>query len=215
MVAGTNFVSAVLVRYTRAMKAAISFILAVAVVSGLKATPQKVDLTGSWVLVKTEDKISAPGFGAAPPVPGGGTAPGNYPPNRTGSAAVPVPELGTPDQEGLQLRIVQREGEVRIERRWEVLGQTRSLSQVFPLDGKDHENEMPGGGAMTTRSRWNGSTLVHEGNQQISLGTRKTDMRIREEYSISRDGRTLLLKTRRATPYGQSESRQTFQKSQN
>jgi hypothetical protein len=201
---------------------AISFLLFVVVVCNLCAATQTVDLSGAWVLVKTEDKISGPSSGAAPPVPGGGTAPGNYPPHRGGgypgqggSGTLPVPELGAPEQQELRLTVVQRASEIQIERRWEVLGRTRSLIQRFPLDGKERENEMPDGGVMITRSRWSKSTLVLEGTQQVSLGNRKTDVRIREEYSISRDGNTLMLKTRRSTPYGESESRQIFQKNQN
>jgi hypothetical protein len=109
---------------------------------------QTVDLSGSWVLVKTEDKISAPNSGAAPPVPGGGTAPGHNPGGQSrtggypaGGGSQPVPELAMPDLEGLELIILQSADEIRIERRWQVLDKTRSIRQVYPLDGKEIVNE--------------------------------------------------------------------------
>jgi hypothetical protein len=182
---------------------------------------QTVDLSGSWVLVKTEDKISAPNSGAAPPVPGGGTAPGHNPGGQSrtggypaGGGSQPVPELAMPDLEGLELIILQSADEIRIERRWQVLDKTRSIRQVYPLDGKEIVNEAPDGSAILSRSRWNGSTLIHEGTQRSSLGSRRVDLRVREEYSVSRDGKTLTAKIRRSTPYGQSETTQVFRKEQ-
>jgi hypothetical protein len=187
----------------------------------LQVAAQTADFSGSWALIKTDGKVSAAHSGAAPPVPGGGTSPGRYPGGQSrvggstttaGGASMPLPELGAPEHEGLRLKISQTPTAIKIEHRWFLYEKPRGFSQEFTLDGREVENESGSGGVMVTRSRWNKSTLIHEGTQQIMLGNREVDLLIREEFSLSRDGKVLTIKTRRATPLGQAETRQTFQK---
>ncbi len=87
------------------------------------------------------------------------------------------------------------------------------MEQTFTLDGKETENPVLSGGVIVTRSNWSKGTLITEGTQQISLGDREVDLRIKEEYSLSKDGKTLTIKTTRQSARGKMELKRTFKKS--
>ena len=112
----------------------------------------------------------------------------------------------------MTLDIAQTANELKILRKWTQNDKPQSIEQSFALDGKEVENPSPTGGVIVTRSNWKKETLVTEGTQEISMGDREVDLRIKEEYSLSKDGRTLTIKTIRKSERGQMEVKQTFKR---
>lgn len=217
--------------------------LALIVVAGLALAAQNVNFSGKWVLDKSEGKFSPvsaggrgvgggyPGGGGG--YPGGGFPGGGFPGGRRGGgfpggggrypgggggggypgSRTPSPEFGRGEEKDLTLNIEQTATELKIARKWTSNDKPQTLEQTFTLDGKETENPAPTGGAIVTKSNWSKGTLVTEGTQQISMGDREVDLRIKEEYSLSKDGKTLTIKTTRKSAQGQMQTKQTFKKS--
>jgi len=210
--------------------------VALIVATGLALAAQNVNFSGKWVLDKSEPKFTPastggrsygggfpgggfpgggfpggrrmggyPGGGGG--YPGGGGA-GRYPGSRT-----PSPELSGGDEQDLTLNITQTENELKISRQWTQNDKPQTLEQTFTLDGKEIENPAPTGGVIVTKSNWSKRTLVTEGTQQISMGDQEVDLKVKEEYSLSKDGKILTIKTTRKSERGQMQLKQTFKKS--
>lgn len=127
--------------------------------------------------------------------------------------AARAPEFGSEDEKDLTLRIEQTASELKITHKWTRDDKPQTMEQTFTLDGKESDNPAPSGGAMVTRSNWHKGSLVTEGTQQISMGSGEVDLRIKQEFSLSKDGKTLTVKTTRSTARGQMQIKQIFKKS--
>jgi hypothetical protein len=215
--------------------------LALIVFAGLALAAQNVNFSGKWVLDKSEPKFSPssaarPGFGGGYPgggggYPGGGFPGGGFPGGRLGGgfpggggrypgggggnpgSRTPSPEFGGGEEKDLTLNIDQTATELKISRQWTSNDKPQTLEQTFTLDGKEIENPAPTGGVIVTKSKWSKGTLVTEGTQQILMGEREVDLRIKEECSLSKDGKTLTIKTTRKSERGQMQVKQTFKRS--
>lgn len=220
------------------------------------AADKPVDLSGTWVLDKTEQSISPtvspggggdrypgggggigggfPGGGGGFPggggggypgggMPGGGGYPGGGGGGRRGGGGYPgrggqggqVPGAGMPvETQDLTLAITQDPTQMSIERKWTRDGMQKSVRQNFSFDASESRNQDDmGRGEMTSKCRWHKSTLVIEGGEQISAGNRDVDMRIKQEFSLSKDGKFLTVKTTRQTARGLMSAKQVFRKS--
>jgi hypothetical protein len=142
---------------------------------------------------------------------GGGRSPGSSGGGYPGSR-IPGPEFGSDDEQDLILDIGQTANELKVMRHWTRNNKPQNMEQTFTLDGKEIENPVPSGGVIVTRSNWSKGTLVTEGTQQVSLGGSEVDLRIKEEYSLSKDRKTLTIKTTRQSAQGRMELKQTFKK---
>ncbi len=88
------------------------------------------------------------------------------------------------------------------------------MVQNFSFDGtQSRTQDDTGGGELSSRAKWHKSTLIIEGSDETSVGDRNVDMHFKEELSLSKDGKTLTVKTTRQTPRGLMSTKQTFQKS--
>ncbi len=138
----------------------------------------------------------------------GGGAGGGYPGGNGSEAGAP------PEQANLVLTIEQTADELKITRKWNRDGKPHQVMQTFTLDGKENDNETnAGGGDFRSKTKWHKRDLVTEGTQQISTGNRNFEIHVKEEFSLSKDGQVLTLKTSRITPGGQMQIKQTFSKS--
>jgi hypothetical protein len=157
--------------------------------------------------------------------PGGGYPGGGYPGGggggfpgggRRGSGGQGggTPGAGAAMEEtNLVLTIQQTATELQVTRKWDRNGKERNVTQSFTFDQKENQNEsIFGGGEFISKTKWHKKSLVTEGTQQTSMGNREVTFRVKEEYSLSKDGQTLTLKTARTTPGGQIAIKQTFKK---
>jgi hypothetical protein len=113
----------------------------------------------------------------------------------------------------LTLLIVQTENEVQATRNFTVNGKEQAIAQTFALDGSQSSNPASNGrGEFVSRSTWKNDKLINLGTQTTTLRDQTYDITVKEEYSISKDGRTLTIKTSRTTPRGGTSSKQVFNK---
>jgi hypothetical protein len=85
--------------------------------------------------------------------------------------------------------------------------------QTFKLDGSESVNPVPAGsGELRTRTSWDKGKLVTLGTQQPSGSNdaARLDIVVKQEFSLSKDGKTLTVKTSRTMTRGQVTTTQTF-----
>jgi hypothetical protein len=89
------------------------------------------------------------------------------------------------------------------------------LTQVFKLDGGESVN--PGflaGGEVRSRTSWDKDKLVTLGTQRApgASGSGGQDIVIKQEFSLSKDGKTLTVKTTETAARGQINSKEVYVK---
>lgn len=95
-----------------------------------------------------------------------------------------------------------------------------ATEQKFTLDGKENKNTFQFGGRgaegrtneLISKSKWNGATLVIEGNQKMQTPNGDFDIGIKNEYALSEGGKTLTVTTTRSQPDGDRTSKQVYVK---
>lgn len=153
--------------------------------------------------------IGIPGIG----FPGGGRrGGGGYPGGRGGDDGGESRGEGRREQmQNLTLQIVQTENEVQAKRKFTVDGEDRTVEQKFLLDGSENKNPASNDrGEFVSRSTWKNSRLTNTGWQDMSRQGESYNMPIKEEYSVSKDGKVLIIKTTRTTPRGEATIKQVF-----
>jgi len=147
------------------------------------------NLTGTWVL----DKSKSDPMRMGGPRSGGGGPRGDL---------------------NLTLVIRQSGNDLQIIRKISMGADERPpVEQKFTLDGKECTNPLGGrGGTLTAKAKWNQDTLVIEGTQKMSTPNGDFDIDIKNEYSLSADGKTLTLVSTRSTPQGDTTTKQIFNK---
>ncbi len=170
------------------------FMTVAAMAFSLAVMAAGVNLSGTWVLDK--DKSDTPRFGPGGGGPRGGGGQG-----------------GPPD---ITLVIQQTDNDLQITRKFSRGGQERSLEQKFTLDGQENTNPAGmgrgGSGELKSKSKWNKDSLVIEGTQKVSSLRGDFEVQVKEEFSLSADGKTLTVHTTRNTPMGENTMKQVFNK---
>ena len=182
------------------------------------AADKPVDLAGAWTLDKTEENFIPMSPSDEGPMgggmPGGGgrrRGSGDTYPGSEGSMPIPR-KSATPGD--LSLTIVQSPSEITLERHWTQGGQLRTARESYTLDGKENMNRDEAGRVeLKAKAKWRKNGLVIDGVQQISTGNRTMEIRIKQELSLSKDGRQLTVTTSRESTRGQIVSKQIFTKS--
>lgn len=146
-----------------------------------------VDFSGTWLLdPEKSDQMQ--------------TARGGGPAGRGGGAAATIV-------------IEQTDNGITIKRVMTFQGNERTVEQKFTLDGKECTNPAAmGRGEYVASATWKDDTLVFEGTMKMS--TQRGDMEIpmKEEYSLSADGKVLTVVTTRSGRQGQQSTKQVFNK---
>lgn len=176
------------------------------------ASGKPVDFSGTWVLDKSKSDMGRGGHGGRMGGRGMGN-PGEQPSDRSSGGAQGE---GMPGGRGMRnmdqtLVIHQSDTSLQIERQFTGNGDTHSMTQVYDLTGKPSTNQM-GRGSFSTTSTWKNETLVSEGTQSMSTQSGNFDMKVKEEMSLSKDGKELTIKTTRSTPRGDRTSKLVFVK---
>ncbi|MBZ5497182.1 MAG: hypothetical protein LAP85_12325 [Acidobacteriia bacterium] len=138
--------------------------------------------------------------------PGGGRTGGGRGGNDPGSAARLTDSALIISQTDTELKVTHKVNNPS--------GPQQELVQVFKLDGSESVNRvLPAGGELRSRTSWNKDKLVTLGTQQPSSSSddaARLDIVIKQEFSLSKDGKILTLKTSRSMARGQITTTETF-----
>ena len=208
----------------------------------IPATEKEVDLNGTWLLEPAQNDSGQhqrregrtggspglrgiiPGIGGYPggQYPGGGypgtgypsgRRAGGYPRGRDGNDGGNGEGMPGDSIKDLTLRIVQSDNEVQTTRSYTVNGEDKTVSQKFALDGSQNTNPASNGrGEFKSTSIWKNDRLTNTGTQTMTMRDQSYDITLKEEYSLSKDGKTLTIKTTRTTPRGETNNKQVFRK---
>jgi len=202
------------------------------------AVEKEADLNGTWVLdpARSDSQMrrsgragEIPGMGGGYPgtigLPGiigfpGSTYPGTGYPSGRRAGRYPGdggddPEERMPREEmkNLSLQIVRKDDELQTTRTFSINGEDRTINQKFSLDGSEDTNPASNGrGEFVSRSTWKKGKLINSGTQTSNAAGRNNDVSITEEYSLSKDGKTLTIKTTQTGLRGEMSFRQVFNK---
>ncbi len=147
---------------------------------------------------------------------GGGTGGGRYPGGAgTGGGGRRGGGGAESTQAGRLARtdIVIQQSETDLKVTYGSEGKAQDFVQVFKLDGSESDNPaQPGGGEFKSRASWNKDKLVILGTQQPtgSNDYARNDVVVKHELSLSKDGKTLTLKTSRSSARGEVTTTETF-----
>jgi hypothetical protein len=192
---------------------------------------QNLDLSGNWVLDREESVInSASGlmgredFAARPPqaakIPGMKSRIDDIPGNRPDPGAMPKerPEGNFPGRSNwedldLTLIITQSQEKLKITHRYTYEFEDKHITQTFSLDGSQDQNVMRSGrGKYLSETTVEKDKIVNQGRHEISEPTGNSAMPVREEYSLSSDGETLILRANRAMPEREISATMVFRR---
>ncbi len=205
------------------------------------AVEKESDLNGTWVLdpARSDSQMRRPGRAGEIPGMGGGypgtiglpgiigfpgsTYPGTpgtgYPGGRRAGRYPgdggddPEERMPREEMKNLSLQIIQKDDEVQMTRTFSMSGEDRTINQKFSLDGSENTNPASNGrGEFVSRSTWKKGKLINSGTQTSGEAGRNSDVSLTEEYSLSKDGKTLTLKTTRTGLRGEMSLRQVFKK---
>jgi hypothetical protein len=204
----------------------------------MPAVEKQGNLTGTWILdpahsdsggqVRRSSRIGSifgggfPGMG----IPGGGYPGGGYPGSgrRTGGGypggrggddgGETGGEFPRGQMQDLKLEIVQTGNDVQTTRKFAIDGEDQTITQKFLLDGSESTNPGSNGrGECVSKSTWKNGKLVNTGTQNSSTRGQSYSSTLKEEYSLSKDGKVLTIKTTRTTARGGETSfKQVFNK---
>jgi hypothetical protein len=211
-------------------------ITAGAILAGVVPGAEKsVNFSGTWVRdIAHSDSWQAPhSSGITDVIPGitgehsGGAAPDvGWPGSGNGSDSGNLTGLDGNDDdgsqgksaeewmEGLTLLIVHTDSELQLTRQlFTVDGRRKTVIQKFALDGSRCINlDSDGQSEFESRISWKDDRLVNSGTRTIATRQQRTEISVTEEYSISKDGKKLMIKTRSITPRGVTTIKQVFNK---
>ena len=178
--------------------------------AGAAMTSEKVvDLSGTWALDPVHSEIvnKRPDIRKLEVTTNRGYSVGG---NEGGN---PSEGLSMHPTETVRLSILQTEGEVQIVRQFARAGQAQAVTQKFALDGSQCLNVASDGlGEFVSRTNWKKDKLINSGTQTITEGSRRIEISVTEEYSISKDGKKLTIKTTSINSEGITTLKQVFNK---
>jgi hypothetical protein len=182
---------------------------------------KKANFSGIWVLKKVKNNASP---GSQPGSVGGMRRGGGFPGGgRTGGGGRqgggrqggegtgPIPGMGVPTEDS-QLVIDHTDSALKVTHKSSSSEGGREYTETFLLDGSESVNPGSSGGEeMRSRTSWDNNKLVTLGTQQMSRsGNAASDVVIKQELSLSKDGKTLTFKTSRTANGRSASSEETF-----
>ena len=125
-------------------------------------------------------------------------------PGKAGNARRAAVDLSTAEQ---KLIVSQTEAEITVERMVLMGAQERGLRQTFRLDGTQTTNQAAGRqGELKSKAKWKEDVLVIDGTQKVNSQRGQSEISLKEEWSLSDDGKVLTIKTTRSTARGRARA---------
>jgi len=186
----------------------------------LQAAGKTADLGGTWILDpdKSEIDFSPPGRRNIDLQVGiGGPTVQSQPNEGQEDIGIdPSENIAETKMKDLTLQIEQTMKEMQVTRNFTMEGKEKSVLQIFFLDGSRCINPPSDGlGDVVSRVAWEKGKLVNEGTETEGSGIWKTESSLEEEYSISKKGKRLTIKTRKISTKGIIKIKLVFHKQQN
>jgi hypothetical protein len=182
---------------------------------------KKVDYSGTWILdkSKTDRAPTMQSGGGGSSGRGGIGRGGRYPGGRSGGGRTGGGRGDNLPGGANLLRvsmivIEQTENELRVAHKTDDAGEGYAgFKQVFMLDGGESVNPgFPAGGEMRSRTSWDKEKLVTLGTQKASGANIASEIVVKQEFSLSKNGKTLTLKTTQSSARGGFTFKQVFVK---
>jgi hypothetical protein len=180
---------------------------------------KKVDFSGTWILdtSKSGQKAtmqSGGGMSRGGGYPrggrtGGGRTGGGRP---SGGGGGDIPGMTVPTTYSI-LVIEHTKDALKVTNKRSNAEGGEELTQVFNLDGSESVNAgFLAGGEVRSRTSWDKDKLVTLGTQKAprASGSGGQDIVIKQEFSLSKDGKTLTVKTTETTGRGQINSKEVY-----
>ena len=193
------------------------------------AVEQGINISGTWILDREESVInSASGlmeredFARRAPqeigIPGRKSSPEAIPGDRPGPGTISGkrPEGNFPGRSNWQdleltLIITQSQEELEIIHRYTYEYEDKHITQAFSLDGGQDYNVMRSGpGKYLSETTVEKDRIINQGMHEVSTHTGDRAAILREEYSLSDKGETLILRANHSTPKGEISSTMVF-----
>lgn len=176
---------------------------------------EQPDFSGTWVVENVESQAPQDNAGARRGGRGGGGQPGGGmrgggrggdrgPGGRGGGRQGRGAMVGEAYQTGDRVTLEQTADALI------VTDERRSVMSRYPFDGQETSNPDPGASTVTSRTRWEGAALLTESDQTFDGPRGAMTIEIRVVRSLSADGKTMTVVTRREMPFGTMSSTVTF-----
>jgi len=195
------------------------------------AVEQDVNLSGTWILDREASDInSASGlmeredFAGRPiqdiGISGRESRIGPLPGDRPGGGAMPKkpPEGNFPGKSNwedleLTLIITQSQEELKIIHKYTYEYEDKHITQTFSLNGGHDYNVMRSGrGRFFSETTLGRERVINQGMHEVSSPAGDRTTALREEYSLTDNGESLILRANRSTPEGELLSRMVFRR---
>ncbi len=179
---------------------------------------KKVNFSGNWMLEKSETSRPAigggmMGRGGTGIGRGGRPSGGRYPGGGRQDGGRGGEPRGGEQFKDSELSIEQTEGEFRI-KHLAAAGEEgeREFAQIFRLDGSESVNPAaPGAAEIRSRTSWDKNKLVTLGELSLRSQNRAADAIVfKQEFSLSKDLKTLTVKTTRTRAGRTTTVKETF-----
>lgn len=170
------------------MKAALAVATALAAVVMASPVAAQVDFSGTWQLDREASEFPQFGDGGRGGRGGGRRGLG-------GGAAT--------------LAITQSDAVLTIEQQSDRGNRTMS----YHLDGRESTSPGPRGGEWTTRSEWDGATLITEGTMEMSTPRGDFSLEFIERRTLSDDAQRMTVESTRTIPRGEMTTRLVYARS--
>jgi hypothetical protein len=209
-------------------------VLCASLVPAAAKSAKKINFSGTWVLTKSKvDQGTGSGLGSGGGMGrgggrgmgrdgGGGGYPGGGNPGGGNPGGGGRPGGGRRGSEPGEatfvnespITIEHNENELKVIHKVENAGdESKAQVQVFKLDGSESLNQgLVGDGEFKSRTSWNKEKLVTLGTEQPrdSDNSARSNVIIKQEFSLSKDGKTLTVKTSRTMTRGQVTTTGTY-----
>jgi hypothetical protein len=94
-----------------------------------------------------------------------------------------------------------------VEKRWS----HKPAAQIMHvIDGDEHTGTADGGGTLVYRAVWEGGKLIINGTTKANTPFGSTEIKAREEWSLSEDGKTLTILLTVSTSRGDIKTKQVY-----
>lgn len=179
--------------------------LAVSCIAFAATAEKSIDFSGTWIIDPTQTqvdhttpeirKFEVHGVGVSENIPKQAIIRGAFP---------VVWKTGT-------LQILQTTSEIQIIRRFPIDEQDRTIIQKFKFDESQCLNVSSNGlGEFVSRSHWKNNKLIHSGSHAIFQNEQHVESYVQEEYSLSKNGKKLTIKTTATGLNGVSTIKQVY-----
>jgi len=186
----------------------------------LAAENPAIDFSGKWLLENSEQHFTPNTLGRSPGPTAGPMGGGDVDVRMGGAGGYEGGEgrsgkgVKNDAPKDLTLKIDQSAAEIKLERNWTKDGQPLVSHESFTLDGKENLIRDAAGNVDTkAKAKWRKGALLIESVQKVLAGGRTIEVKSKQEYSLSKDGQQLTIKTSQEIPSGENVSKQVFKKS--